>query len=135
MDQQSLSYLWQQTAGTPVVIQNATSANATFVAPQTPGDLTFSLTVNDGGINNSLPSTGTVHVIETAPVVSSVVLSPGNPHRNDPLSVVVTASDPDGDPVTLSYVWSRNGTVVAGATGTTLPPLVTRLRTTRYRLS
>ena len=120
LDQQPLSYLWQQTAGTPVVIQNATSANAIFVAPQTPGDLTFSLTVNDG-INNSLPSTVTVHVIETAPVVSSVVLSPGNPHRNDPISVVVNASDPDGDPITLSYVWSRNGTVVAGATGTAYP--------------
>jgi FG-GAP-like repeat len=89
-------------------------------APATTGDLKFSLTVNDG-INNSVPSTLTVHVIDLAPVVSSVVLSPSSPRRNDPISVAVNAGDPDGDSITLSYVWSRNGTVVAGATGTAYP--------------
>ena len=119
-DHQTLTFLWQQVAGTPVTIQSSTSAAATFVAPATTGDLKFSLTVNDG-INNSLPSTVTVHVIDLAPVISSVVLSPSSPGRNDPISVAVNASDPDGDPITLSYVWSRNGTVVAGATGTAYP--------------
>ena len=120
-DQQPLTYLWQQVAGTPVILQNATSAMATFVAPATPGDLKFSLTVNDG-INNSVPSALTVHVIDLAPVISSVVFSPSSPRRNDPISAVVNAIDPDGDAITLSYVWSRNGTVVAGATGANYPP-------------
>src|SRR5262249_46052871 len=29
--------------------------------------------------------------------------------------------DPDQDPVTVTYVWKRNGTAVAGATGATYP--------------
>ena len=119
-DRQTLTYLWQQVAGTPVTIQNATSAAASFVAPATAGDLKFSLTVNDG-IDNSMPSTVTVHVIDLAPVITSVVLSPIKPSKNDPISVAVNASDPDGDSIALSYVWSRNGTVVAGATGATYP--------------
>jgi hypothetical protein len=120
-DQQPLTYLWQQVAGTPVTIQNATSATANFTAPATTGDLKFSLTVNDG-INNSVPSTLTVHVIDLAPVVYSVVFSPSSPRRNDPISVAaVNAVDPDGDSITLSYVWSRNGAVVAGATGAGYP--------------
>jgi hypothetical protein len=119
-NQQPLTYLWQQVAGVPVTIQNATSATASFTAPATTGDLKFSLTVNDG-INNSMPSTLTVHVIDLAPVVYSVALSPSSPRRNDPISVAVNAGDPDGDSITLSYVWSRNGTVVAGVTGAAYP--------------
>ena len=120
-DQQTLTYLWQQIAGTPVTIQNATSATASFTAPPTTGDLKFSLTVNDG-INNSQPVALTVHVIDLAPVVTSVAFSPASPRRNDPITATVNASDPDGDSITLSYVWSRNGTVVAGATGAAYPP-------------
>jgi hypothetical protein len=119
-DQQSLTYLWQQIAGTPVTIQNATSAFASFTAPPTTGDLKFSLTVNDG-INNSQPSTLTVHVIDLAPVVTSVTFSPSSPRRNDAISALVSAGDPDGDAIALSYVWSRNGTVVSGATGAGYP--------------
>jgi hypothetical protein len=82
--------------------------------------LKFSLTVNDG-IINSVPSTLTVHVIDLAPVIYSAVLSPSSPGRNDPISIAVNAADPDGDSITLSYVWSRNGAVVAGATGASYP--------------
>ena len=114
-DQQPLTYQWQQISGTPVTIQNATSANSNFDAPPTAGDLQFSLTVNDG-INNSQPSYITVHVVNRAPVVA-VTLMPAIPRRNDPISAVVNASDPDGDPITLSYAWTRNGTVVPSATG------------------
>jgi hypothetical protein len=68
-----------------------------------------------------MPSTLTVHVIDLAPVVYTVALSPSSPRRNDPISVAVNAGDPDGDSITLSYVWSRNGTVMVGATGAAYP--------------
>ncbi len=116
-----LAYQWQQVSGAPVTIQNADSAFATFSAPAATGDLTFSLTVNDG-TSNSQPSFITFHVINLAPVVYSIALSPTSPRRNDPIAAVVNAADPDGDPITLTYVWSRNGTAVPGATGTAYPP-------------
>ena len=117
---QPLTYQWQQVSGTPVAISNATDSIASFTAPPATGDLKFSLTVNDG-TTNSQPSYVTVHVINLAPVVYSVTLAPNTPRRNDPLSATVNAGDPDGDPIALTYVWSRNGTVISGATGATYP--------------
>jgi hypothetical protein len=50
----------------------------------------------------------------TAPVVDSVVIDQSAPKTNDSLSATVTAHDDDGDPVTYSYQWQRNGTNIPG---------------------
>lgn len=116
----ALTYHWVQTSGTSVTLQNANTATVEFTAPAVVGDLQFALTVNNG-ISNSLPSSVTVHVQNFAPVITSISLSPAAPARNTQIAVSVTDSDADGDPLTLSYVWTRNGAVVAGATGATYP--------------
>lgn len=56
------SYLWQQTAGTSVSLQNASSANATFTAPNVDADetLTFSLSVTD---NDGASASDSVSII------------------------------------------------------------------------
>jgi hypothetical protein len=41
----ALTFLWTQTAGTPVTLSLTTPNKPTFTAPATPGDLTFQLTV------------------------------------------------------------------------------------------
>jgi DNA-binding beta-propeller fold protein YncE len=53
------------------------------------------------------------------PVVDGVTLSPSAPLTNDLLIASVVAHDPDNDPLTFTYQWSRNGTVLA-ATGSAL---------------
>jgi fibronectin type 3 domain-containing protein len=55
-----------------------------------------------------------------APVVDSVSIDQAAPKTNDTLSVTVQSHDPDGDSVTYSYQWRRNGTEIPGATGATL---------------
>jgi hypothetical protein len=45
------------------------------------------------------------------PVISSVSILPAKPHTNDTLTAAVIATDPDGDPITLTYVWKGNGVV------------------------
>jgi REJ domain len=115
-----LTYKWTQTAGTAVVLQNASSATTQFTAPSVAGDLQFSLTVSDGTLA-SLPSTVTVHVLNTPPAITSIALSPAKPGRNTQISVAVTDYDADGDPLTLSYVWTRNRVVVPAATGAAYP--------------
>ena len=45
--QDTLSYAWQQTAGTEVQINNVTSSQATFTVPHDADSLAFMLTVND----------------------------------------------------------------------------------------
>jgi hypothetical protein len=114
-----LTYQWTQTAGTGVTLQNASTQNPTLTTPPTVGDLTFSLTASDGNLTSS-PSTVTVHVQNYAPVVSGVSL-PAAPRRNDQITLSASVSDPDSDPLTTTYVWTRNGKVVPGATSAAYP--------------
>jgi hypothetical protein len=50
---------------------------------------------------------------DQAPVIASVKLSPEVPVIGAEIKAVVEASDPDGDPIRLQYVWLRNGTEVS----------------------
>ena len=115
-----LVFQWQQISGTSVTLQNANTANASFTAPTTTGDLVFGVTATDGTLT-STPSTVRVHVQNFPPSVTGVVLTPIAPKRNDPISVTANISDPDNDPLTTTYTWTRNGTTVAGATSTSYP--------------
>ncbi len=56
----------------------------------------------------------------TPPVVDSVSITQSAPRTNDTLSASVTSHDPDGDALTTAYQWSRNGTDIPGASGSTL---------------
>jgi len=52
----------------------------------------------------------------SAPTIDSVSFSPMPVHTDDLLQASVVAHDPEGDTLTLSYEWSRNGAVIPGAT-------------------
>ena len=54
----------------------------------------------------------------TAPVVDSVRISPDPPFTNDTVAASVTAHDADGDPLTFSYRWYRNGTRLSASSPT-----------------
>jgi putative Ig domain-containing protein len=56
----------------------------------------------------------------TPPVVNSVSVTPSSPRTGDTLTANVDASDPDGDPLTYSYQWRKNGADISGADGATL---------------
>jgi hypothetical protein len=67
-DGDPLTYQWQQTLGTPTVtLNNATSAIASFTAPNQDTTLTFQLTVNDGHGGTASDET-VVTVMTTTPV-------------------------------------------------------------------
>lgn len=61
-----------------------------------------------------------INLTNSPPVVDSVTLSPSSPRTNDVLQASVAAHDADGDPLTYSYEWLRNGALIAGATGPSL---------------
>ena len=56
----------------------------------------------------------------TAPVIDGVSVLPAQPFTDDVVGATVTAHDADGDPLTYTYQWTRNGTDIAGATSATL---------------
>jgi len=63
---------------------------------------------------------GAVVLTNSAPLVDSVTLSPSPARTNDVLQASVAAHDADGDAITYSYEWLRNGAPIAGATGSSL---------------
>ena len=60
-EKQSLTYAWAQTLGTSVTLSGASTASASFTAPDSAATLTFSLTVGDG-VNTSAADSVTVTV-------------------------------------------------------------------------
>jgi hypothetical protein len=53
----------------------------------------------------------------TPPVIDSVSITPASPQTNDVLTANVVAHQDNGDPLTYSYQWIKNGADLAGATG------------------
>jgi len=105
-----LSYTWRLN-GKPM----QASTESASLAGARKGDV-LEVTVSAGdGRAVSLPDKLSVRVANRAPEVTSVRLVPedGIPLRGN-LAVVAEASDPDGDPVELEYIWMVNGTTVAG---------------------
>ena len=115
----ALTYQWQQSSGTGVTLDNPSSAAPTFVAPDVQSDLVFALVVSSAGVS-SQPSFVTIHVVNNPPVISGLAL-PAAPRRSDAIAATASISDADQDPLVVSYVWKRNGTVVAAATGPAFP--------------
>ena len=110
-DGDTITYSWTQTAGTSVTLNNATSAQASFDAPDvtavnTPDTLTFQLQVSDG----SLSGTGNVNVIvnDIGAGVNSAPVSNAGPDQivGELANVDLDGSgsfDPDGD--LFTYAW------------------------------
>lgn len=63
-----------------------------------------------------------VEIGNAPPRVRRVEIEPSPVTRREAVRVVAQVADPDGDPVTVSYQWLRNGTPVPGATEATLDP-------------
>nr|NIQ38343.1 hypothetical protein [Pseudomonadota bacterium] len=108
------SYLWEQTAGTPVVLSDPNASQPTFTAPDAGLDgvaLVFQLTVTDGG---GLKATGTCIVN-----VSNVEVPPVADAGPDQTVVEATtvaldgSNSSDSDGGVASYLWTQ----IAGKPG------------------
>jgi uncharacterized repeat protein (TIGR01451 family) len=72
-DDDSLTYEWAQTGGTPVSLSGSTAVSPTFTAPSVPGEtLTFTLTVTDTfGVAHSDVTTVTIKHYSYLPLILS----------------------------------------------------------------
>ena len=91
--------------------------------PTAAGERTATLQISSNDPDESpfiinLKGTGTQK--NRAPVINSVSLSPSSPKTDDTLTATVDASDADGDDLTYSYAWTRNGEIIEGEAGSTL---------------
>ncbi len=100
------SYLWQQTAGTPVTLTNTDKAQASFTAPdiKTNETLAFSLTVTDND--------GATHVDEVSIEVLHVNILPtanagADIDADEETVVTLSGSASDEDGTITSYSWKQ----------------------------
>jgi len=99
------------------VVDPATGAVTRSALSGKPAGLAFAGTQLYVALNGS----GAVALVGNgAPVVDSVTIAPAQPRTNDILTAAVVAHDPDGDPLTFTYQWIRNGVDLAGATAASL---------------
>ncbi|MCY4490356.1 MAG: PKD domain-containing protein, partial [Thaumarchaeota archaeon] len=103
----SLSYSWERTSGTSVMLSSTSSQSPTFTAPTSHGTILFTLTVSDG--TNSATDTVTITVSNQSPSAEAgpnQVVAPGAT-----VTLSGSGTDPNGD--SLSYSWERtSGTSV-----------------------
>ncbi len=60
-------------------------------------------------------------VTNSAPSAGAVAITPASPATTDTLTATPSGfSDPDGDTLTYTYTWKRNGTAISGQTSPTL---------------
>ncbi|HMQ14923.1 MAG TPA: DUF5011 domain-containing protein [Phycisphaerae bacterium] len=123
VDDEPLSYSWVQTGGTPVALNDADSAVATFATPLVgpAGEfLTFELTVSDGEDVSTVSIDVCIVNVNHAPIASA-----GADQTVAEGSVVTLdangSSDQDGD--TLTYEWTQvsGPAVVLGDDDTATP--------------
>jgi formylglycine-generating enzyme required for sulfatase activity len=81
------------------------------------GDSVACVATPDDGDTLGVPLTSAALVVSnTPPTLASVALSTLSPLAGETLSVALgTAADADGDPVTVTYAWSVNGSVVSAS--------------------
>lgn len=84
------------------------------------GDTISVEVVPNDGTANGTPATASITVGNTAPVVTSVSITPRRPNTSSILTANPVATDADGDTLSFSFVWKKNGVVIPNETGATL---------------
>ena len=85
-----------------------------------PSERSTQVTPSDNKMQGKEASSGPVRTRNSAPTVTSVSIEPELPRKNSTLKARIEASDPDGDTISFSYQWVKNGDELIGETSETL---------------
>jgi hypothetical protein len=110
-DGDTLSHTWTSSAGSCV----GTGATITWLAPITKGLCVIRCIVTDtkGGSDTSTTAISVVDSALSVPVIRSLVAHPGKVDLGSSSSLVCSAFEPRGLP--LTYTWSTNGGTITGS--------------------
>jgi hypothetical protein len=119
-DEITYTYRWEVDAGDggdePTISSDATAKHEVWTCFVTPSD----------GIDTGSTVTASVTVDNTPPSAPGVSIEPGSPTTDDSLECTVTTEsvDADGDNVTYTFGWERDG-IEEGRSGSSIPPMDT----------
>ena len=114
-DSVSLSVVWTvggTAVGTGSTYSGTLSRGQTYTCTVTPDDGKGSATGTAGSAS--------VTIGNTAPKMSAVSLAPTTPYTNDTLTATASATDVDGDSLSLTYAWYVNGSLYSSGSSNTL---------------
>ncbi len=123
VDNDPLSFLWMQVAGTPVLLVDADTANPGFLAPfvgQLGELLSFQLLVSDGIDSNFAYVDVLVENVNHPPIANAG----GDQTRAEGSEIVLDGSasyDPDLDPISFSWIQVGGPTVALAGAGSVAP--------------
>ena len=86
------------------------------------GDIITVIGTPNDGLDDGTSSESIAITLNTSPSIDNLVIIPTNPTNQDTLSVSFTTFDADGQNVTLSYQWIKNGSNINGQTSASLDP-------------
>lgn len=125
MDGDTLSefYVWtNESTGVPLGSSASASMSPLSVAP---GDtISCTYTVDDG--TSSVSQNTYVSIVNSDPVISSVMVVPSSPFLNDEVSCIGVVNDPDLEAIANSYLWKNEttGNIISMAETLTLDSTV-----------
>ncbi|MCO4744079.1 MAG: hypothetical protein KC912_04775 [Proteobacteria bacterium] len=113
-DGDSLSYDYTWTISGATVGTGSTLASGVV----SPGDVVACEVRADDGDASGPVGSASLTIANEPPVIGTVTLSTTSPATGDDIVCSTTASDPDGDDVTISYTWYINNSPISGNTDT-----------------
>lgn len=130
-DPVEVAYAWVEVTAAgdvPLAETSATLASSALDA----GDRVACIVTPRNGTELGAPvRSNTASVANTPPTLSSVTLSPSPAYANSTLTCTASGySDPDGQPASYVWAWTRNGTPLAQTSATLTGPFV---KGDRYR--
>ncbi|RYX82033.1 hypothetical protein EON83_21220 [bacterium] len=115
-DKVTVSYVWKKN-GTVIQDESGKSLDLSKSGNGDKGDkITVTMIATDGVDSSPASTSQSVTIANSSPVVTQVTLTPTQPLVTQTLTAAVQATDADGDTLTYSYVWKKNGNIINGET-------------------
>ena len=116
----TLDYQWRK-GGVDIAGATSSTLNLGTAGNGNKGDaISVRVRANDGFTYSAPVTSSAVTILNSAPVVDSVVIDQATPGPTDTLTATIVTHDDDGDTRTLTRQWIKNGTDIGGQTGATL---------------
>jgi hypothetical protein len=113
-DTVSFSYEWT-VSGVVVAATGNTLDGNSFDNGDT---VVCTITPNDGTVDGAPQTSNSVFIGNSAPVMTSVTVTPANAFETTTLTCTPAASDVDLDPISYTYAWTVNGNGAGGNSNT-----------------